>query len=251
MKNIPNIFTLLNLFFGCLAITVILQNGVVIEYTTDGGELVNIPEKIWLASLFIFIAAIIDFLDGFVARLLEASTELGKQLDSLADVVTFGVAPSMIIFQFLRMSFAAEEDGLNISMLWLMPAFIIAMAAAYRLGKFNLDTRQTSGFLGLPTPAVGLLIASFPLIYWNDPTTSAYLFNKWVLYIIIFVLSWLMISELPMMAFKFKKDDRSAILPLLILILAGITAAVFAGWIAIPVVFVLYIILSLIFKRKS
>ncbi len=251
MKHIPNFFTLLNLLFGCLAITVILQNGLVIEYTADGGELVNIPEKIWLASLFIGIAAVIDFLDGFVARVLNASSALGKQLDSLADVVTFGVAPSMIIYQFLRMSYAAEEDGMNVSVLLLVPAFLIAMAAAYRLGKFNLDSRQSTGFFGVPTPAAGLLIASFPLIYWFDPATSAYLFNKWVLYILVFILSWLMVSELPMMAFKFSRGDRSSMLPLLILVAAGIITAIFAGWIAVPVVFVLYIVLSLIFKRKS
>jgi hypothetical protein len=113
MKNIPNLFTLLNLFFGCLAIVFVLQNGIVIHYDFEGSQFVDIPEKIWMASLCIGLAAIIDFLDGFVARLLNATSEMGKQLDSLADVVSFGVAPGMIIYQFLRLSYAQQPDGEN------------------------------------------------------------------------------------------------------------------------------------------
>src|SRR6187549_1611423 len=138
-KQIPNLFTLLNLVFGCLAIVVTLQNGLVIQYTADGTQLIDIPEKIWMASLFIGLAAVVDFLDGFVARLFNATSEMGKQLDSLADVVSFGVAPSMIIYQFLRMSFAREENGIDVGMIWLVPAFIIAAAGAYRLARFNID----------------------------------------------------------------------------------------------------------------
>ena len=90
MKHIPNIFTLLNLFFGCLAIVFTLQNGIIITLDADGTQLLDMPEKIWMASLFIGIAAVVDFLDGFVARLFRATSEMGKQLDSLADVVSFG-----------------------------------------------------------------------------------------------------------------------------------------------------------------
>ena len=88
MKQIPNLFTLLNLIFGCLAIVAVLQNGISIQYDPEGTQLVNIPEKVWMASVFIGAAALVDFLDGFVARLFNASSELGKQLDSLADVVS-------------------------------------------------------------------------------------------------------------------------------------------------------------------
>ena len=123
MKNIPNLFTLLNLFFGCIAIVYTLQNGIVITADAEGALLLDIPEKIWMASLFIVLAAVVDFLDGFVARLFNASSEMGKQLDSLADVVSFGVAPGIIIYQFLRLSFAQEEGGINTSVLWLLPAF--------------------------------------------------------------------------------------------------------------------------------
>lgn len=104
MKQIPNIFTLLNLFFGCLAIVVILQTGLTINNDANGEQIVEIPQKIYWASIFIAIAAVIDFLDGFVARLLKASSDMGKQLDSLADVVSFGVAPGMIAYEFLRVA---------------------------------------------------------------------------------------------------------------------------------------------------
>ncbi|MEO6669943.1 MAG: CDP-diacylglycerol--serine O-phosphatidyltransferase [Ferruginibacter sp.] len=252
MKQIPNLFTLLNLIFGCLAIVATLQNGITIQYNQEGSQLVGIPEKIWLASLFILLAAVVDFLDGFIARLFNASSEMGKQLDSLADVVSFGVAPSMIIYQFLRMSYAEQENGIDISMMWLLPAFLIAAAAAYRLAKFNLDTKQQYGFRGMPTPAIGLLIAAFPMIIWHEENEFIrnILYNKWALYSVIIVLSWLMISNIPMMAMKFKnlsvKDNLSKILLLVI----SIVAALLLHWLAVPVIFIAYIILSLIFKSK-
>ena len=109
MKHIPNPFTLLNLVFGCLAVVFILQNGIIILVDAEGTELLDIPEKVWVASLFIGLAAVVDFLDGFVARLFQASSEIGKQLDSLADLVSFGVAPGLILYQFLRLAFARES----------------------------------------------------------------------------------------------------------------------------------------------
>ena len=105
MKNIPNLFTLLNLLFGCIAVILILQNGIAIMYNPDGQQYISMPERIWAASFFIGLAALVDFLDGLVARLFKAVSPIGKQLDSLADVVSFGVAPGMILYQFLRMSF--------------------------------------------------------------------------------------------------------------------------------------------------
>ncbi|MFM9911164.1 MAG: CDP-diacylglycerol--serine O-phosphatidyltransferase, partial [Chitinophagaceae bacterium] len=184
MKQIPNIFTLLNLFFGCCAIVFVMQHGITITNDNNGAQWVIMPEEIWKASLFIGLAALVDFLDGFIARLFNASSEMGKQLDSLADVVSFGVAPSLIVYHFLRLSYAREENGLDISWAVLTPAFIIACAAAYRLAKFNIDTQQQYGFKGVPTPAVGLLIASLPLIYWysNSEIVATIFQNKWFWY---------------------------------------------------------------------
>ena len=253
MKQIPNVFTLLNLIFGCLAIVVTLQNGITIQSGPEGTQFVDIPERIWEASLFIGLAAAVDFLDGFVARLFNASSEMGKQLDSLADVVSFGVAPSMIIYQLIRMAFAKQDESLDVSILWLLPAFIIAAASAYRLAKFNLDTRHQFGFRGIPTPAVGLLIASFPMIYWHSESETILniLLNKWVLYGVILLVSWLMVSNLPMMAMKFKNLSVKDNLPKIILLLLSIVAALILHWLAVPVIFIAYIILSLIFKNKS
>ena len=123
MKQIPNLFTLLNLIFGCFAIVFILQNGIIIFSDPRGGtQLMDIPEKIWFASLCIGLAAVVDFLDGFVARMFNATSAIGKQLDSLADVVSFGVAPALIIYHFLRLSYAQEESGLDTSWWLLTPA---------------------------------------------------------------------------------------------------------------------------------
>ena len=253
IKQIPNLFTLLNLVFGCLAIVVTMQNGIVIQYTPDGTQLIDIPEKIWMASLFIGLAGIVDFLDGFVARLFKASSAMGKELDSLADVVSFGVAPAMIIYQFLRMSIAQEEDGLNASITWLLPAFLLAAASAWRLAKFNLDDSQSYGFKGVPTPAMGLLVASLPLIYWNNHNQAVVdiLFNKWFLYGFIILLSWLMVSNLPIMALKFKDYGLKNNIPKIILLAVAIITAFIFHWLAVPAVFVVYIILSLFYKQTS
>jgi CDP-diacylglycerol--serine O-phosphatidyltransferase len=249
MKQIPNIFTLLNLFFGCIAIVFALQN--TIEITADG-QFVRLTEELYYASLFIGIAAVIDFLDGFVARALNASSEMGKQLDSLADVVSFGAAPSIILYQFLRMSFIRENEGVETSMLWLMPAFVFACAGAYRLARFNLDTEQSFGFKGVPIPAAGLVVASLPLIYWNMQTEMVYtiLMNKWFLYGLIILLSFLMVSKLPLMALKFKDFSIKSNLPKFILVGIAVVTALLLKWLAIPIVFIAYIILSLLYKRN-
>ena len=253
MKQIPNFFTLLNLFFGCLAIIFILQNGISISYNDEGTQLIDMPEKIWMASLFIGLAGVVDFLDGFVARLFKANSSLGKELDSLADLVSFGVAPGLIIYQFLRMSFMKEENGLDVSLGWLLPALLIPCAAAYRLAKFNLDDSQQYSFKGLPTPAAGLLIASFPLIYWyvNNEVIIRLLLNKWLLYALVIGVSYLMVSKLPLMSLKFEDyswKNNAAKITFLVLSLLLI---IFFKWLAVPFIFILYIILSLTTIRPA
>lgn len=258
LSVIPNIFTLLNLVFGCIAIVYLMQNGFAIVATTAnpdnplGQELSFTPERIYLAPLFIALAAVVDFFDGFVARALKASSEMGKQLDSLADVVSFGVAPSLIVYQFLRLSLAKEEDGLDASITWLVPAFVLAAAAAYRLAKFNLDTRQTHTFRGTPVPSVGLAVASFPLIFWtnNNETVLNLLTNKWCWYAIVFVLSWLMVSDITIMSNKPKSMTLKGLLPQLCLLVIGIIAAILLGWLSVPVIFISFVVLSLLFKNQ-
>lgn len=252
MKHIPNLFTLLNLLFGCLAIVFTLQNGIMIFADNTGTQLIDIPEKLWMASLFIGLAGVVDFFDGFVARLFKATSEMGKQLDSLADVVSFGVAPGMILYQFFRLSIAQEEGGLDASILWLVPAFLITLAAAWRLAKFNVDTEQVYHFKGVPTPAVGLLVASLPLIYWNVNVAwvQDVLLNKWILILFVCMVSFLMVSNIPILSLKFKDFSFQNNLPKYLLLLVGIVAVIFLKWLAVPVIFIAYVLVSLMLKNK-
>ena len=259
MKNIPNFFTLLNLIFGCIAIVYILQVGqsIVILNDQTGAYDPYFPEKMAWASVFIFLAAIVDFLDGFVARVFKASSKMGEQLDSLSDLVSFGVAPGMILYQLLRLSFAREENGLNVGFMALLPAFIFTAAAAWRLAKFNISTVQSNSFKGVPTPAAGLLIASFPLIIWYEYFGMQQLFiNKWFLYGVIVIISYLMVSPLRLMALKFtdfsvrNNTGRFALIALsaIVIIVLGLMRTIWLAW---PIIFILYIMLSLFYKEPA
>ncbi len=253
MKQIPNLFTLLNLLFGCLAILCIMQNGLTLATDPTGESLIILPEKIGMASVFIGLAALIDFLDGFVARLLKVPSELGKQLDSLADIVSFGVAPGLIAYQFLRLSYAHQPDGLDTNLLWLLPAFLVPCAGAFRLARFNVDNTPREGFRGVPIPATGILFASFPLIYWytDNAVIINVLQNKWFWYLVIFLTSYLMISKWPMLALKFNRLTFKKGIPFLILALVSLTGWLAFGWLAVPIAFIAYVILSLCFKQKE
>ena len=178
---------------------------------------------------------------------------MGKQLDSLADTVSFGVAPGLIAYQFLRLSYAQEQGGLDINILWLLPAFILPCAGAYRLARFNIDASQSHGFKGVPIPAVGLLFASFPLIYWysgNDFIISL-LLNKWFWYAAVIIVSYLMVSRLPMLAMKFSGISIKKLLPFLILAIVALAGGLSFGWLAVPVTFIAYVILSLTLKQQE
>lgn len=254
MKHIPNLFTLLNLIFGCFAIIYAMENEIVVYYDINRGqEMMQVPEKMWMASLFIALAGVVDFLDGFVARLFKATSAMGKQLDSLADVVSFGVAPGIILYQFLRLAVANNPEAIDTSVLWLAPAFLVPAAAAWRLAKFNIATDQEYGFKGVPTPAVGLLLASLPLIYWNAESTSIFeaLRNKWVLYAIIFVMAALMVSNLPIMGLKFKNFSVKDNWPKFLLIAVAIIAVLILKWTAVPAIFIAYVLISLLFQNKT
>ncbi|MFZ1259494.1 MAG: CDP-alcohol phosphatidyltransferase, partial [Chitinophagaceae bacterium] len=172
---------------------------------------------------------------------------------SLADLVSFGVAPGLILYQFLRLSFAQHPGGLDVSLLWLLPAFLLPGAAAWRLARFNLDTSQSYSFKGMPVPAVGLFVASLPLIYWNvnDESIRTLLLNKWFLYGLILALSWLMVSTLPLMALKFKDFSVKNNLPKYLLVVSAIAALLLLKWLAVPVIVLAYVLISLLFKNKT
>jgi|LauGreDrversion4_2_1035121.scaffolds.fasta_scaffold01382_11 CDP-diacylglycerol--serine O-phosphatidyltransferase len=274
-KQLPNFFTLLNLFFGCMAIVSGLQSDLIVMTRPDGQLYVDIPEKIWMVSLFIGLSALVDFLDGFLARALQADSAMGKQLDSLADLVSFGVAPALLLFHFLRLAWAQQPDGMELSSILLWPAFFIPLAAAWRLARFNIEKSVSSSFSGLPVPAAGIFIASLPLIYWNvqiDFISSlsliywneqigkfililqnAYLLilqNAYFLYAIIVMLSLLMVSRIPLLSFKFSSFSWGENQPRYLLIIVSVPMFLVLQWLALPLIIVLYVLLSLLFKNK-
>jgi CDP-diacylglycerol--serine O-phosphatidyltransferase len=250
-KQIPNFITLLNLFFGCLAIMSAFQASTMASINEEGVMMVQIPESIFYASLYIGLAGLMDFFDGFVARLLKVPSPMGMQLDSLADVVSFGVAPAFIVVQFLRLSLANDVNALSQNSIWIYAAFIIPMAGAYRLARFNIDSEQTTYFKGVPIPMIGILTAAFPLIYWQ---AQANIFSKlilspifWVVYILL--VSFLMVMKTPMLALKGLGDKKNLILPLILVALEIAVSAVFFKWLAIPFGFIGYCLVSLLYKK--
>jgi CDP-diacylglycerol---serine O-phosphatidyltransferase len=250
-KQIPNFITLLNLFFGCVAIFFAFQAGTISTIDEMGIMTVQIPESIFYASLFIGLAAVMDFFDGFIARILKVPSEMGMQLDSLADVVSFGVAPAFIVLQFLRLSLANDVNALSRNTIWIFGAFIIPMAGAYRLARFNIDNEQTTYFKGVPIPMIGILTAAFPLIYWQHQST---IFSKLILspifwYVYILLVSFLMVMKTPMLALKGLGNKKNLILPLLLVVLETAVSALFFKWGAIPFGFIGYCLVSLFYKK--
>ncbi len=220
-KHIPNTITCCNLLSGCVSILFTCNN-----------------HLLW-ASAMIFIAAIFDFLDGFAARTLDAKSPIGGELDSLSDVVSFGVAPSFIVAWFLSKSgIGWWVHDVN---LFPMLGFILAAFAAVRLAKFNIDTRQSHNFIGLPVPAVGLFIASLPFFTME--------MNPYLLLAMVAIFSWLMISEVPFFSFKIKNlRFKDNVLRYFVVIFA-IIAVIIMKLAALPFVFLFYILLSVICYR--
>ncbi len=234
LSNIPNTITALNLLLGCISIT----------YSFNG-DLIT-------ASILIFIAGFFDYLDGLAARVLKAYSELGKSLDSLADMVSFGVAPSVILYQMIIMamqkinpSYSFETASLLESIIIYTP-FIIAVFSALRLAKFNIDERQTKSFIGVPTPANAFLIASFPFIIANYQLGSYLLLNIYILVPLIFILSFLLTSNIPMLSLKMsniKFADNKAVF---IIIALSVVLLIVLKMAAIPVIYCAYLIVSVI-----
>ena len=254
MKHLPNLLTLCNLFCGCIAITFILgaQN-----FTTsfNVNEYIEVPaiEQPYWASVFIFLAAFFDMLDGFAARALKEFSPIGKDLDSLADVVSFGVAPSMILFKMLWAAYIMKPEAMDVSMLAMSPAFLIACFGALRLARFNISaSEQTQFFKGMPIPAVGLFVACFPLIMWQNPMgIASYFYNPWILYAIIAILSWLMISKIRFFKFLPSSFKLANLWPSLLIVIIAVASFPMLKSAAIALAFLLYIVISFIYKPKE
>jgi len=162
------------------------------------------------------------------------------------------VAPGMILYQLLRLSFAQGPDGLDTPFIWPALAFILPAAAAYRLARFNLDTSQESHFKGVPTPAVGIVIGSLPVLYWNTDYewVRTLLLNKVFIITHIIGLSLLMVSNIPILSFKFKDYSIKNNLPRYILLLIAVISVLFLHWLAVPVIFISYVLVSLLFINR-
>ena len=241
MKNIkyffPNALTLLNLLLGCIAIIVVFRG-----------------KNEYHAAWFIFMAAGVDFLDGFAARALNAKSDFGAQLDSLADVVSFGVAPSILIFNWLDMVLTKlSEHGTyfwisaNFTQnLIILSSLLFVVGAAIRLARFNVSKFEDNDFRGLPTPAAALIIASFWLII-NSETKwlSSLIWNMYFVFAVLILLVFLMVSRIRMISLKFEGIGIRANLFRYIVLLVGVILFILFGLEGILYAVLFYLILSL------
>lgn len=221
-KHLPNLITSLNLFTGCVACVFAFYG----QYT--------------IATYCILLAAVFDFFDGFVARLLKAYSVIGKELDSLADMISFGLAPAVMLFSLLS----------SVNAYFAFLSFLIPVFSALRLAKFNVDTRQTSSFIGLPTPANAIfwafLISNLPVefILWMNPDQKYYAL---IISIVLIAIScYMMIAELPMFALKFKNFSWADNKIRFVFLGLSLIAIIFLLQRAFPVIIVLYVFMSLI-----
>jgi len=222
-KHIPNLITLGNLYCGTIATIFAVQ------------------ENFKLAALFVVLGIVFDFFDGFAARLLNVSGELGKQLDSLADMVTSGVVPGIIMYHLL------DNASFGIPALKYF-GLLLTLGACYRLAKFNIDTRQSDSFIGLPTPAMSLFIISLPLIqeYTTIEFVQYLISNHYFLLVITLLLTYLMNAELPLFSLKFKNYNFKNNVVKYLFLIASLTLLLSVKYIAIPLVILLYVVLSMI-----
>jgi len=219
-KHIPNTITLANLLAGCIGIV----------YTFND-NLVYAAYAIWIAAVF-------DFFDGFSARLLKVSSPIGKELDSLADMVTFGALPSFMLFKMMD---GASNEVITYS------AFLLALFSALRLAKFNVDTRQSTTFIGMPTPAAAFFVSGLP--FWQAQYPE--LISWQSILIITIILSFLLVSPIRMLALKFTEYSIIKNWQRYLVLLLSVIAFVILGSMSLPVIITLYLIISLITPKPS
>lgn len=245
MKQLPNILTLGNLFCGALAAVFILETPAFLASYNGQDYLVSAPPPVFWASVLVGVAAVLDFLDGFAARLLKVQSLLGKELDSLADVVTFGLVPGLILYEMLRSAWMQQPGAMDVRLWSMLPALLVPCFAAFRLARFNLDNRQELHFLGMPTPAVGITVASFPLVMLYGPLwLNNRLHQPWVLYLLILLVCILMVSDIPFFSLKIKRLALKGNWLRYILIIVTLASIPLLHWGSVSLAFVLYIVLS-------
>jgi len=229
-KHLPNAITCANLFSGCVGIVFAFQHNLIV------------------AAYAVFLAAIFDFFDGFASRVLKSFSVIGKDLDSLADLVSFGFLPSVVLYELL--SQAPQVDGVSQYLNFI--AFLVTVFSALRLAKFNTDTRQAEIFIGLPTPANAILIASLPFVIDQYPGLSRYILNSYGLWVFTIVMCALLVAELPLISLKFKHRDLQKNIYRYLLLLFSAILILFFKFAAVPMIIIIYIILSVIqFKTTN
>jgi CDP-diacylglycerol--serine O-phosphatidyltransferase len=246
-QHLPNLVTLLNLFSGCIAVIFAVYGNFIV------------------AALFVFLGIFFDFFDGLLARKLNAQGPLGIQLDSLADLVTSGVVPGIIMFKLISLTvdspdFAAYNQDWNSVFHWqgfkmsVLPLFglLIPLASAYRLARFNLDEDQQTFFKGLPVPANTLLILSLPMIleYQNNDIMNSIIINKWFLIGLTLMSCYLLNSNIKLFALKFNDWSFKTNAVRYIFLMLCIVAMITLKFAAIPIVIILYIALSLLDRKN-
>ncbi len=234
IRNIPNFITILNLFAGSLAVL----------WSFD---------DLKISAILIFIAAILDFFDGFAARLLRAYSNFGKELDSLADIISFGLAPAMIMHSLLKMSIISNDSTFSfetaslVQLIIILSPFLLVVFSAIRLAKFNLDERQNNSFTGLPTPASGIMIAaiSFTFLTTEVPQLRNFILTTPLLLLLIMLLSFLMLSKIPMFSLKFKNLTYTENKLRYLFLFISLILILLLKLQAMTLIIVVYIILSL------
>lgn len=244
MKHIPNILTLCNLFCGALGIILAFNDQMFLN--SDKQIIISAGTQVFYAGLCLIIAAVFDFADGFVARLLNAQSPIGKDLDSLADVVSFGVLPAVLAYRLLSMAHYKEVYSFETSMITAVPALLLAVFAALRLAIFNNDENQKEIFIGLPTPAMGLFWAGLAMAVQLQPHYANFLLNQWTLYGFVIFFSYMMVSHWEMFSLKFKNlNFKQNVLPYSLLLI-GVILLLLLKFIAIPILILLYIFICII-----
>ena len=223
-KHIPNLITLLNLFSGCIAL--------IFAFKSDFA----------MAFYFVSLGIFLDFFDGFFARLFKVSSPLGLQLDSLADMVTSGVVPGLVMFQMMSSNNATQ----GITQFFPFLGFIIALGSCYRLANFNIDTRQTDSFIGLPTPANALFILSLPLVlqFSESLFILELLTNQWFLLLITLLSAYMLNAEIPLFSLKIKKFSFKENALQIIFLILSVLLLIFFQYLGIPLLILLYVLLS-------
>jgi CDP-diacylglycerol--serine O-phosphatidyltransferase len=243
-KHIPNIITLLNLFCGTIAVL----------FAVEG--------NLFMAAVFVILGIVFDFFDGFAARILDVKSELGLQLDSLADMVTSGVVPGIVLFKLFEKSlgnfpysydFTAKDWDTGITSIVPLVGLLVTLASCYRLANFNIDSRQTESFIGLPVPANTLFILSLPMILLTNDVAwvNDLILNPWFLIGLTLFSCYMLNAEIPLFSLKMKTYGFKENAVKYVFLIISVIMLILLQFMAIPLIIVLYVLISLFMNLKK